>query len=323
MGTGFVIGSLVSVFLGQVDVIPPEPTLPPPPTGTSTEGPDLEVPSSMYETVVRGHRPSPAFAQDRLFTSTRFWLLDPGQAEVEVWSRTRFFKDSTGQPTEHLWQAEFMIGAWPHLQLDVYQNINYNVDSDGVRRVTPEGNQIEARIAIPSYYGQIFANPVIYLEWHPQYGGPERAEIRLLLGGEVTDWMILAVNPYFETNVTKTDSPVVVIQNGMPTPALHSEFIADAEAGATIAAGFKITDGLRLSAQAKVGGDMLGSSTNTFHLVAWAGPGLIWKPLPEPYSRLLKIMATCMFGLAGTDLHDPDAGAGQSVEAQFIVGSQF
>jgi hypothetical protein len=105
----------------------------------------------------------------------------------------------------------------------------------------------------------------------------------------------------------------------MSTAGFSSQFIADAEFGATVAAGFKITEGLRLSAQAKIGADMLG--TNTPHFVAWLGPGAIWKPLPGEYSKYLKLMATVLFGAAGTD--NSDGTQGQTVEAQFIVGSQF
>ena len=94
---------------------------------------------------------------------------------------------------------------WPHVQLDLYENLTFNVDDGGHRGVQQEGNQIEARIAIPSYYGQISRNPVIYLEWHPRHNEPDRAEFRLLLGGAPTRWLYLAVNPYVETNVESTD----------------------------------------------------------------------------------------------------------------------
>jgi hypothetical protein len=312
------VAFVAALVTAQVDVVPPTETLPrAPEEDTSTSS------SSRYETVTLGRRPSPSFTQDRNFTSTRVWLLDPGAFEVELWSRTRTFSKSsvTGQTpdTEHLWQAEIEIGAYPHLQIDLYQNFNYNIDTDGVRRVTPEGTQIEARIAIPDYWGQMFLNPVIYLEWHPQYGGPERAEIRFLLAEDLSERVLLAVNPYFETNVTKTDTPVISTQNGMPTAALNSQFIADAEFGATVAAAIRVADGFNLSAQAKIGADMLG--TNTPHFVAWVGPGLFLKPLPEPYSKYLKLMATVLYGVAGTD--NTDGTQGQQIEAQFIVGSQF
>src|SRR2546430_3037885 len=46
------------------------PFSPPPPAG--------------YTAVVHGFRPSPAWTQDRNFTSTRFWRLDPGNYEVQT-----------------------------------------------------------------------------------------------------------------------------------------------------------------------------------------------------------------------------------------------
>src|SRR5512143_3226006 len=40
--------------------------------------PEKQPPGDHFRSMVRGHRPSPEWTQDRSFTSTRFWLLDPG-----------------------------------------------------------------------------------------------------------------------------------------------------------------------------------------------------------------------------------------------------
>jgi tellurite resistance-related uncharacterized protein len=283
---------------------PPEPALP-------------EKPSSYYSTVVRAHRPSPSWTQDRSFTSTRFWLLDPGSFEVETWFRTRIYPVVNGvrAPAELLMQHEIEIGVWPHLQIDLYENMTFNVEDDGVRRAQQEGNQIEARIAIPSYYGQMFANPVVYLEWHPRHGEPDRAELRLLLGGAPKKWLYLAVNPYVETNVESTD--VYSVSTNPLGGVVHTtRFIADMEFGTTVAAGFRINDRLRLSAELKIGADMLGDEDNKLHFVWWLGPGFILKPLPPKYRQYLKIMATCLFAMPGTP---SDA---QQFEPLVSLGSQ-
>src|SRR6185369_13759380 len=88
---------------------PPPPFLPPPPL-------------SRDQALVRAHRPSPAWTQDRSFTSTRFWLLDPGNYEVEMWMRTRIPHEIGGVrgPAEVRWQHEIEIGVVPHLQIDLY-----------------------------------------------------------------------------------------------------------------------------------------------------------------------------------------------------------
>lgn len=271
-----------------------------------------------YASVVRAHRPSPTWTQDRSFTSTRFWLLDPGTFEVETWLRTRIPHsiDGVRAPAELLMQHEIEIGVWPHVQIDLYENITFNVEDDGVRRAQQEGNQIEARIAIPSYYGQMFANPVIYLEWHPRHGEPDRAELRLLLGGAPKRWFYLVVNPYVETNVESTDV-YTVSTDPMRTVVHTTKFLADMELGTTIAAGFRINDRLRLSAEMKIGADMLGDEDNQLHFVWFLGPGFILKPLPPKYAKYLKVMATCLFAMPGTH-----SGA-QQFEPLVILGSQF
>ena len=266
-----------------------------------------------YESKVQAHKPSPEWTQDRSFTSTRFWLLDPGNYEVQTWARTRIYSNA---PTEELLQQEIEIGLVPHLQIDLYENV-INLDANGHDNWSQEGVQIEARVAIPSYYGQVFANPVVYLEFHPRHNAPDRAEVRLLLGGAPTRWLYLAVNPYVETNVEPTDTPSATIVGGMPAVKTTTSFIADLEFGTTVAVGFRLTDWLRVSAETKIGADMLGDPNNQLHFVWWAGPGFIVKPLPARYRQYLKIMGTCLFKMPGA------AAAAQNFEPLFILGSQF
>src|SRR5579883_1066082 len=269
-----------SVARAQLDV-PPEPVLPAPPPPAP--------PRHWYESLILGHRPSPQWTQDRSFTSTRFWLLDPGTYEAQVWLRTRVWDDPKANPAELLLQAEIEVGLVPHLQLDIYENLISDPGPGAPRTLRQEGNQIELRIAIPSYYGQIFGNPVIYLEWHPRRADPDRFEARLLLGGAPTRWLYLAMNPYVELNVEPTDVTSAAVNGlGQPVVVTRSTMLYDMEVGATLAAGFRVAEWLRLSVEAKVGGDMLGSADNALHFVAFAGPGFIVKPIPK--SQRLKIM---------------------------------
>ncbi len=269
----------------------PAPT--PPPSGPLS-------PVQSYRARVRAHQPSPEWTQDRSFTSTRFWLLDPGSYEVETWLRTRIPHEIAGArgENEYLWMHEIEMGVYPHVQIDLYENLVHDSATTPLRQ---EGVQIEARIAIPDHYGQMPLNPVVYLEFHPRHDDPDRAEIRLLLGGAPTRWLYLVANPYFETNIEPT----------------AGRFVMDAEVGTTLAAGFRVTDGFRLSAGAKIGGDMLGGAADKLHFVWFFGPGLIWKPLPKPVRKYFKIMATCLFAMPGTDVN------AQEFEPLVILGSQW
>ena len=337
--------------LAQLDA-PPEPPLPapppspspspsPPPAGgngapaqksTTAHGAPAQNPLSPpapvppparhggYAALVRGHKPSPEWTQDRLFTSTRFWLLDPGEFEVEAWLRVRVPGEVDGVrgPTEVLWQSEVEIGLVPHVQLDIYENVTFNQDENGQRGIQQEGNQIEARIAIPSYYGQIPTNPVLYFEWHPRHGDPDRFELRLLLGGAATRWLYLAANPYVETNVEETSLKTATIdKNGVAQVVSTKKFIADMEFGTTLAAGFRILDNFQLSAEIKIGADMLDDPNNRLHFVWFAGPGFIWKPLPPRYRKYLKILGTLLFAVP------PTPAEAQQFEPLLIIGSGF
>lgn len=301
----FLLAAFPRPARAQLDA-PPEPPLPDAPD-RARQAP----PPTRYRGVVRA---SPQWTQDRSFTSTRFWLLDAGNYEAQVWFRTRTFPEIGGRsaPAEFLLQAEVEIGVLPHLQIDVYHNLTFNTDGSGNRGFQVEGNQIEARIAIPRYYGQIFANPVIYLEWHPRYGQPDRGEIRLLLGGAPTERLYLAVNPYVEANLQNSD-----IVDAMGNSS--NRYLADVEFGTTVAAGVRVTDRFRINGEMKIGADMLGDVDNRLHFVWWLGPGFILKPLPTRYNRHLKIMGTVLFAMTGTAL---DRGA-QQVEPLLILGSQF
>ena len=297
--------------------------LPPPPSSALplSNGPQTAAPR--YSSLVHGHKPSPSWTQDRNFSTTRFWLLDPGQFAIETWADLRFnhdFGGTVGRPNgDWLFQNEIEIGVFPHVQIDIYENLLYNDDGSGTgnRSLQQEGVQLEARIAIPSYYGQIFGNPVVYVEFHPRHNQPDRGEIKLLLGGALSDRVFVAVNPYLESNLETTPGGGGMDAKGNPV----DKMIYDAEAGLAGAIGVKVTDWLRLSLQFKSGVDMLGTSTNDWHFVAWAGPGFILRPLPGKLAQYLKIVGTFLVDVTGKTW-SPDA-APQQFEPVVIVGTQF
>src|SRR5262249_37581297 len=78
------------------------------PSQKPTEPMPAAVSTDRYETVVHARVPSPQWTQDRSFTSTRFWLLDPGSYEVQTWFRTRIPHEVGGMrgPAEFLAQQE-------------------------------------------------------------------------------------------------------------------------------------------------------------------------------------------------------------------------
>lgn len=227
-----------------------------------------EAPSASASVVVEGgpQAPSPHWTQTRSFAATRFWLLDPGRQSVEAWYGLRTCKDgSCRQPnqstvTQHLWQIEYMVSPFRGFQLDVY--FNYIKEPGGVDPdAHVEGMQIEGRFT-PFRYGEVFLNPTLYLEWHPQTRGPNRAEARLLFGGEITRRLRGATNLFFEQNV---DSP----------DGVKANFVADREVGFTAALSYAVIDRvLSLGAETRILEDQQGDR-ETYQNVAKLGPA-VW-----------------------------------------------
>jgi len=173
--------------------------------------------------VVKGGPRSPSWTQSRTFTGTRFWRLDPGQQEFELWYSARLKKDGDPEVNRHLWQAEYMVSLIRGLQFDVY--FNYQYDKEHGPHI--EGAQIEARIA-PWRYGEIWGNPALYLEWHPRNRDANRGEARLLLGGQLgLPRLRGAFNLLWEQNL---DSPT----------GAKADYLADREIGTTGAIAYEL-----------------------------------------------------------------------------------
>lgn len=237
--------------------------------------------------VVKGgeQAPSPHWTQSRSFAATRFWLLDPGNQSVEVWYSTRIRHDGNAGDTRHLWQLEYMFSPFRGFEVDVYANYAHD-QLDGFHI---EGAQIEGRIA-PFRYGQVFLNPVLYLEWHPQNRDANRAEARLLLGGQLfTPRLHAALNPFWEQNLDSADG-------------VRAHYVADREIGLSAALQYAIIDRhFALGAEARVLADQQGAPTS-YQSVVKAGPAL-WLNFDDGHVFLT---ATALVGLTNkSDLLNP------------------
>jgi hypothetical protein len=243
--------------------------------GGYSAGPGLGAPD--YQTTINAPRvvKSPAYTQDRVFGASRFWKLDPGRYEVEVWWDEKFKRD---EPNESLLKFEIEIGLTDHIQLDIYQNF---ILSNGQWDI--EGNQIELRYAFAAHYNEISWNPVLYIEWHPRKQAQDRAELRLLMGGDLP-WAggLWASNLFAEGNVTY----------------FNADFAEgfDGEFGATGSVSFPVSgEWLRLGAEIQGGVDQHGSPR--FYASGFIGPNLLLTYRPAG----LKLTATALFGLFPED----------------------
>jgi hypothetical protein len=239
--------------------------------------------------------PSPEYTQDRNFGATRFWKLDQGHQEAEIWWR---FRDPRHVDSYNIVQLEYEVGLTDRVQLDLYENLT---DQGG--HWTREGTQIEARIAIDPVYGRTRGNPVVYLEWHPLHLGPARAETRLLLGDSLAGngKLFVAANLFYEQNVTRSSDG-----------AGGTVWIPNPEAGFTTAVSYEVADHQRLRLGAEV---KFALEKERFDDPAWERQLLIGPNLSTRIAgERLKLLSTVLVGV--TD----DA---KKIDAYVIVATGF
>jgi len=242
------------------------PGLPPPTAVEATKPAPVH-----YETVVQSTA-SPDWTEDRMFPGTRFWKLDPGRYEFETWWRLRKPRHADAY---HILQAEVEIGLTPRLQLDLYENLT--TEEGG--KLRHEGNQIELRIAVDPVYGRTPLNPVIYLEWHPRHLQADRAEVRLLGGGQMLGPRLVgAINLFYEQNVTHE----------------AGGYIPNPEMGVTAATSFALhREYLRAGAEVKFALEKEKWGDDRWEKQLLVGPNLS----ARISSQSLKLYATVLFGL--------------------------
>jgi len=242
--------------------------------GGYSAGPGLTPPD--YRTEVISYRPSPPDTQVREFTVSRFWRIDPGRYAVELWLQTDYEKHGAG--SDSTLKAELEIGLSSHIQLDLYLNFGW---ATGVS-FDYQGTAIEMRYSIASVYNAISWNPVLYFEFITNKNAQDRAEFRLLAGGDLPWGGLWAANFFAESNIDYFNEPY---SNG-----------ADAEIGVTASANFPVVrDWLRLGAELRTGVDQHG--TPTFYGVLQIGPELLLTYRPAN----LKLTASALFGVCSKD----------------------
>ena len=125
-----------------------------------------------------GSYAQPRWTADRLFSETRVYVIPKGKVEFEYWLKTKSRKNGPTSFTQ-MYEAEF--GLPGRLQLDLYANSN-KTGSEGAASFNE--TQVELRYAFADW-GKIWGNPTAYVEWKQESEGPDVAEVKLLLGGQI------------------------------------------------------------------------------------------------------------------------------------------
>jgi hypothetical protein len=143
------------------------------------EMPALEVVGSgLKEEELIGSNQQPRWTTERLFPTTRVYVLPEGTIHGEYWMRIQNPREGDTRVRDY-YELEF--GLPNRFQLDLYlvsDHTGANVPGD----ITTE--MIEGRYAFADW-GEIWGNPTVYLEYIHQ-DSPDGLEGKLLLGSEVS-----------------------------------------------------------------------------------------------------------------------------------------
>jgi len=245
------------------------------------------------EVDVQGERKSPEWTQSRTFTTTRVWRLDAGEMAGELWYTQRLKHDGNSGENTYLWQAEYQSGVVKGLQVDAY--FNYAYDKDDGPHI--DGASLETRIG-PWDYGQIWGNPVLYLEFKGQTRAADRAEARILLGGELgMPELHAGFNAFYEQDVDSATGNL-------------DDFMLEIETGASAAVSYAIVPQYSVGLEGTVAAEQQGAdpdNPDAFQGVVKIGPAM-WFNLVEGH---FFIVASALAGFT----HHSDGFA-----TTFVVG---
>ena len=185
-----------------------------------------------------GSYDQPAWTTQRLFTTSRAYVLPAGQAQFEQWVRPTWKK---GGGHDYRFEEELSIGLPGRFQIDLYErwNVEQNAE-DNVYYANHEGVQIEGRYAFANW-GEIPFNPTLYLEWVERGGFQEKGdkfEMKLLLAEELSDRFYYASNVIWEQEVGKEHETEIGWSNAISTPLIPRKLLVGLE---TYWAGFTTT----------------------------------------------------------------------------------
>lgn len=127
-----------------------------------------------------GSYEQPRWTTHRRFGETRVYVIPKGMVEFEYWMRPRFRKNGEPSTMEQMYEVEF--GLPGRFQVDLYA-VSHKTGKDGA--LAFDEQKAEVRWALADW-GKIWGNPTLYAEWKQESEAPDVAELKLLLGGQMT-----------------------------------------------------------------------------------------------------------------------------------------
>lgn len=207
------------------------------------------------ESAREGEYHQPKWTERRRFPGTRVYVAPTGSASFEAWLENKTPIEGENR-LRSLYEVAFGLGH--HLQLDLY----VQTEADGDKPMYLESERLELRWALADW-GVIPGNPTLYLEWIRQTTGPMKAELKLLLGGELSSRLYWGFNLFWERELWgSAQAQEYGFTGGVSYALLDSKF--------------------SLGAEARI--ELVDTRTRRFNpdsMEFLAGPTLCWRPIPQ------------------------------------------
>lgn len=169
---------------------------------------------------------SPVWTTQRPFSTTRTYVLPPGQAQFEQWVRPTWGQE--GKP-KFRFLEELALGLPGRFQLDIYDRWHVEPNDDGNQQYNHEAVQIELRWAVADW-GVIPLNPTFYIEWVEKgRDDPNVYEAKLLLAEQITPKLFYASNFILEQETGGAYETELGWSNAIATPLIERRLLAGVE----------------------------------------------------------------------------------------------
>lgn len=253
----------------------------------------VSAPRALREEERIGTYAQPRWTAKRRFPNTRIYVVPEGTAQFEYWLETKTPLDAA-EDTRFRSLFEFEFGLGHRLQLDLYlQTEQQSFEEWGLK-----AEKFEVRYAFANW-GELPANPTLYLEWTREHEGPHAAEVKLLLGDELGPRLHWGANLVYERVLGGSREAEYALTGGL------SYTLQDEQ--------------LSLGGELKV--ELVDVSGRRFNFDAFevlAGPSLQWRPVKAAHVDLVALMGAEFEREPGADFE-----SAVLLEPTFIFGWEF
>jgi hypothetical protein len=230
--------------------------------------------SPLREERLVGSNEQPEWTTERRWAKTRAYVIAPGQIEFEQWYKLQTPK---GSAPDHFWQTEVGMGFEGGWQGDIY--LNYGHNPGGPTKY--EGAQFEVRKALGKW-GEIWANPTLYLEYVANQRSADKWEAKILLADELCPGWHWGSNLVYEQETSGARETELALSGAVSYTLKDSAFSVGAEFNLerVTGKGFQSND----------------AAVNEFLI----GPAFQWRPTENCH-----VDFSPLFGLTHSDREDP------------------